>query len=54
MGSVAIFCAYVIFDPFMGVGTTGVAAVKNGRRFVGSELNSEYVIAAEQRISRSL
>lgn len=41
----------VIFDPFMGVGTTGVSAVKKGRRFVGSELNFEYITAADQRIA---
>ena len=41
----------VIFDPFMGVGTTGVSAVKKGRKFVGSELNCEYITAADLRIA---
>lgn len=34
--------AKVIIDPYMGSGTTGVAAVKNGRAFVGCEMNAEY------------
>lgn len=29
-------------DPFMGSGTTGVAAIKKKRRFIGVELNEEY------------
>mgnify|MGYP001072766425 FL=1 len=41
----------VIFDPFMGVGTTGVSSVKKGRRFIGSELNCDYVTAANKRIA---
>lgn len=44
----------VVFDPFMGVGTTGVAAVKNGRRFVGCEINRDYVMAVEKRIASIL
>lgn len=40
----------VIYDPFMGSGTTGVAAVTCGRRFVGYEINSEYQERAMQRI----
>lgn len=41
----------VVFDPFMGLGTTGVSAVRSGRKFVGSELNCEYLTAAERRIA---
>lgn len=41
----------IVFDPFMGVGTTGVSAIKKGRRFVGSELNCEYLTAADKRIA---
>jgi len=43
----------VVLDPFMGAGTTGVAAVKNGRRWVGCELNPEYADMAELRIARA-
>lgn len=39
-----------ILDPFMGSGTTGVAAVEEDRRFVGIELNREYFDLACQRI----
>lgn len=42
----------VIFDPFMGVGSTGVAALKNNRRFIGFDLEADYVMAAKQRIEK--
>jgi DNA modification methylase len=41
----------VVLDPFMGVGSTGVAAVNTGRRFVGIELDSGYFTVASERIS---
>ncbi len=40
----------VIFDPFMGVGSTGVAALKLGRRFIGMEIDEPYFKAAKQRL----
>ncbi|MDQ7784886.1 MAG: site-specific DNA-methyltransferase [Desulfomonilaceae bacterium] len=40
-----------VLDPFMGSGTTAVAAVRTGRRFVGYEINSEYVSLCRRRIS---
>jgi DNA modification methylase len=39
-----------ILDPFMGSGTTGVAAVKLGRRFIGIEIDAEYFDIACRRI----
>ena len=39
-----------VFDPFMGSGTTGVACVNTGRRFIGIELDKTYFEIAEQRI----
>lgn len=33
----------VVLDPFVGSGTTGVAAVMNGRRFVGIDSNEQYL-----------
>ena len=39
-----------VLDPFTGSGTTGAVAMKHGRRFVGCELNPEYVAIAERRI----
>ena len=40
----------LVLDPFMGSGTTGVAAVRSGRRFVGYDTETTYVDIAEQRI----
>jgi site-specific DNA-methyltransferase (adenine-specific) len=39
-----------ILDPFMGSGTTGVAAVLTGREFVGVEMVPQHAKTAEQRI----
>ena len=41
----------VILDPFMGVGSTGVATLKNNRKFIGVEIEKDYFYAAERRIS---
>lgn len=43
----------VVLDPFMGSGTTGMAAVMEGRDFVGIELNAEYLEIAEKRIAHA-
>lgn len=40
----------VVFDPFMGVGSTGVAALEMNRKFIGIEINEEYFKAAEKRM----
>jgi site-specific DNA-methyltransferase (adenine-specific) len=40
----------VIFDPFLGSGTTSVVAKKLGRRYLGVELNNEYACLAEKRL----
>ncbi len=40
----------VVLDPFMGSGTTGVAAVQLGRRFIGIEIDPDYFAIAERRI----
>lgn len=39
-----------ILDPFAGSGTVGVVAQKHGRKFIGIELNPEYVKVAEERL----
>lgn len=41
----------IIFDPFSGSGTTGVAAVQNNRDFVGIEINEKYYEVSKKRIS---
>lgn len=44
----------LILDPFMGSGTTGVACVRLGRRFIGIEINPVYFDIARRRISDEL
>lgn len=46
--------ASTILDPFMGSGTTGVAAVKFGRKFIGIEIEPKYFDIACRRISEAL
>jgi site-specific DNA-methyltransferase (adenine-specific) len=46
--------ARTILDPFMGSGTTGVAAVKLGRKFIGIEIEPKYFEIAVRRISEAL
>ena len=41
----------MVLDPFLGSGTTAVAAARLGRRFVGCELNPEYVQMAARRLT---
>ena len=41
----------IVFDPFMGVGSTGVAALNIGRRFVGFEIEESYYMAALNRMN---
>lgn len=40
----------IVFDPFMGSGTTAVVAAKNKRNYIGSELSEKYIQIAEKRI----
>ena len=40
----------VVLDPFMGSGSTAVAAARNGRHYVGYDLDPEYVAIAEERV----
>jgi site-specific DNA-methyltransferase (adenine-specific) len=41
----------VVLDPFMGSGTTAVAAVNTGRRYVGYDTDPDYVRRARERVS---
>jgi len=43
----------VVLDPFMGSGTTGMACVKEGRNFIGIELDEEYLEIAKKRIEHA-
>jgi len=42
-----------ILDCFMGSGTTGVAAMNLGRKFIGIELDDKYFAIAEERIKQA-
>lgn len=41
----------IVLDPFMGSGTTAVAALSVGRNYIGCELNKEYIEIADKRLS---
>jgi DNA modification methylase len=41
----------LVLDPFTGSGTVAVVALRHGRRFIGTELNPEYVQIATDRIN---
>lgn len=43
-----------VLDPFNGAGTTGVVSLKHGRRYVGIELNPEYIELSRTRIERAV
>lgn len=44
----------IVFDPFMGVGSSGVAALELGRRYIGIEINEVYFEAAKNRIDNKM
>lgn len=44
----------IVFDPFMGVGSIGVAALKLERKFIGIELDETYFNAAQYRINDTI
>lgn len=44
----------VVLDPFMGSGTTAIAAIKNGRKYIGFEISEEYYQIARERVAAEL
>ena len=44
----------IVFDPFMGVGSVGVAALKLCRKFIGVEIDRIYFDAAKERIKKMI
>lgn len=44
----------IVLDPFMGIGSTGIGALKTNRKFVGIELDNTYYEIAEKRITTAL
>ena len=45
--------ANIILDPYMGWGTTAIACIKTGRKYIGIELDAGYVEIAEKRIKET-
>ena len=43
----------VVYDPFMGSGTTAKMALQLNRRFIGSEISAEYVAIAKKRLDEA-
>ncbi|KKN50447.1 hypothetical protein LCGC14_0632780 [marine sediment metagenome] len=48
------FTGGVVLDPFFGSGTTGVVALKQQKKFIGIELNPEYIEIANKRLKPHL
>lgn len=42
----------IVYDPFMGSGTTAVASILNNRNFIGSEVSEKYILEANKRIEQ--
>ena len=45
---------YVVFDPFSGSGTTGIACARLGRDFIGCEIVPEFAELSERRIEEAV
>lgn len=43
----------VILDPFNGAATTGIVALKHGRKYIGIDLNPEYIVLSEKRLKET-
>jgi site-specific DNA-methyltransferase (adenine-specific) len=52
LGQLVELCGPLILDPFMGSGSTGEAALTNGRRFIGVEISEPYYDKAAARLAR--
>lgn len=46
----AEFTGGIVLDPFFGAGTTGLVALKQNKKFIGIELNPEYIEIAKKRL----
>jgi site-specific DNA-methyltransferase (adenine-specific) len=42
----------LVYDPFLGSGTTAIAAIKSGRKWIGSEISADYAMTANERIKK--
>lgn len=50
---ISLYSCPIVFDPFMGSGTTGVSSLKLGRQFIGCELEPKYFQMASKRIKQA-
>lgn len=41
----------IVLDPFMGIGATGIACMRTGRKFIGYELDEQYFDISKNRMS---
>ena len=48
------FSGDVVLDPFMGSGSTALAAIQTGRNFIGFDISKEFIDLAKKRISSDL
>lgn len=48
------FVGDTVLDPFLGTGTTAVAAAQAGRNSIGSEVDPDYFAAAEERLRKTI
>jgi len=46
------FSSGIVLDPFFGAGTTGLVALKQGKHYLGIELNPEYVQMATECLAK--
>lgn len=53
MDTIGLPACATVLDPFMGSGTTGVACVQTGRKFIGVEIDPTYYAIAERRIAEA-
>ena len=49
-GCNAGFSGGIIYDPFMGTGSTAEVALRTNRHFIGSEMSKEYIKIADERL----
>jgi site-specific DNA-methyltransferase (adenine-specific)/modification methylase len=52
LGYLEIPVGAIVLDPFMGSGSTGLACVRTGRRFIGIEVDPAYCEVARRRLDR--
>ena len=43
----------IVLDPFCGSGTTGVEAVRYGRKFIGIDISEEYIDISKRRLEKA-